>query len=52
MLKEVEERRLGLLMVTHNAYLAEKICAQNHSSGRNQYQGGITMDVNIVLSDD
>ena len=28
MLKEVEERRLGLLMVTHNAYLAEKICAR------------------------
>lgn len=28
MLKEVEERRLGLLMVTHNPYLAEKICTR------------------------
>ena len=28
MLKEVEERRLGLLMVTHNAELAKKICTR------------------------
>lgn len=28
MLKEVEERKLGLLMVTHNEKLAEKICTR------------------------
>ncbi len=28
MLKEVEERRLGLLMVTHNSSLAERICTR------------------------
>lgn len=28
MLKEVEERRLGLLMVTHNRNLAQKICTR------------------------
>lgn len=28
MLKEVEERRLGLLMVTHNAELAKRVCTR------------------------
>lgn len=28
MLKEVKERRLGLLMVTHNAELAKKVCTR------------------------
>lgn len=28
MLKEVEERRLGLLMVTHNRNLAQKVCTR------------------------
>ena len=28
MLKEVKERHLGLLMVTHNAELAKKVCTR------------------------
>ena len=51
MLKEVEERRLGLHGDSQCLSGRENL-RQNHSSGRNQYQGGITMDVNIVLFDD
>ena len=52
MLKEVEERRLGLLMVTHNAELAKK-SAPEQSIWQKSIKGGyLKMYVNIVLFDD